>query len=362
MENNENNQVELLESIKEEKPIIDKTKIIINNLKDPRKNKKTITMVLGVLIVLIAIVLFISFQKKFNIGAHPVDEDGAIIVETGTEWGNTYATFIQKEMVDYTSYDVALVDLDFNNVPEMLVKFKDKNDLDTLKVFYITEGEVFSTKEYHLYSLHLLYSVVDKEVGWYIHIKTTGEYGAYTSLDKMINGNAYDSDIKTTTESLLEEFKKAYVDAKFKIVFYQINQENFIEDIKTVVNRNATYEKDIKAAINKLKNDNADKEYKPPVDKEYGNLEYLIVKGRKIEFGTYRAIEHAGTDLEKHLFIVLKRDGNLTYEDSNYVYDVGFNSIVFGNDKVLDVVGNNSFVHNELTYTLFKNENGEEIH
>lgn len=361
-DNQNNSQIELLEPVKDEKPIIDKTKLLMNNLKDSRKNKKVIIMVLGVLVVLVGVVLFVSMQKKYNLGGPQLNEDGTIAIETGTTWGDSYATFIQKEMVDYTQYDVSIVDLDFNGTPEMLVKYQDKNEQDTLKIFYITEDEVFSTKYYHLYSIHMLYSVTTKEVNWYIHITSNGEYGAYTRLDKVINGTTYDSDIKTSTAKLLEEFKKSYVDAKYKLVFYQVNSNSFENDIKTVISRYETYEKDINSAISKLKTDNSDKEYVSTGDENiYENLENLAVKGRKISFGTYLGYYKDENDVEQIAQIVLSRNGTITYDGLSYKYEVGYDKIIFNSDKALEVLENNKFSYNDIVFTLFKDENGNEI-
>lgn len=361
-DNQNNSQIELLEPVKDEKPIIDKTRLLMNNLRDPRKNKKLIITVFGVLVAIIGIVLFISMQKKYNIGGPQLNDDGTIAIETGTKWGDSYATFIQKEMADYTQYDVALVDLDFNGTPEMLVKYQDKSEQDTLKIFYITEGDVFSTNYFHLYSIHMLYSIVTKEVNWYIHISSIGEYGAYTRLDKVINGTTYDSDIKTSTAKLLEEFKKSYVDAKYKLVFYQVNSNSFENDIKTIVSRYSTYEKDINNTIDKLKDDSSDKEYTSDNSgSAYENLDNLTVKGRKISFGTYLGYYNDENNIAQTSQIVLSRNGMLTYNGLSYKYEVGYDKIIFDNDNYLDVTDNNMFFYDKVAFTLFKDENGNEV-
>lgn len=357
-----NEQVEMLEPVKNENPIINKTKLMMNNLKDPRKNKKTVISIIGGLVLVVVIVLVISLSNKYNLGGPKVNEDGTIAVDTGTKWGDVYATFVQKELGEISPYDVALVDLDFNDTPEMLVKYKDVSNKDTLKIFYIVEDEVFSTKYFHLYSLHLLYSMKTKDVGWYIHISTNGDYGAYTNLAKMINGETLDSDIKTNTEKMLETFKKSYVDAKYKIVFYQINNNSFEKDIKTVISRYNEYEKSINAAIKKLKSDSESKEYVPEVDdKNYESLETLAVKGRKIAFGTYLGnVTDKVTGTVTESYLVISRDGTIMYNNQIYPFEIDYSKIVFG-DYTIDATANNSFMCNEIFYTLYKDEKGNLI-
>lgn len=353
-EQNEQQVVELLEPVTDEKPIINKTKLLINNLKDSRKNKKYILGFIGVLVLIIATVLFISMSKKMNFGPQ-VNDDGTINVETGTKWGDTYALFAQKELVDLDTYDVALIDLDFNKTPEMLVKYTDKYGKDTLKIFFITEGEVFSSKYYHLYSLHLLYSLETKDVGWYIHIQSTGDYGAYTSLDKMINGEAFDSDIKTSTEKLLEDFKKSYVDAKHKIVFYQINKDNFVEDIKTVVSRYSTYEKSINNSIKEVKEKNKDKEFSPVVEEvTYDNVEHLIFNGKKIKFGTYAIIDDEG-NVDA---LSVNRNGYINCNGELLKFVVNYNGLALEDGTLIKALAETVLVYDEKNYYYYMDEYG----
>ncbi len=358
---NNNNQIELLEPVVDEKPIINKTKLLLNNLKDSKKNKKIILIALGVLVLIVGIILFLSFQKKFNIGGPQLNEDGTIAVETGTSWGDKYATFIQKEMKDYTSYGVALADLNFDDTPEMLVKYTDKYDKDTLKIFYIEKNKTFSTKYFHLYSIHILYSIQTKEVGWYLHITSSGEYGAYTSLEKIVNGTAWDSDIKTNTVKLLDKFKKSYVDAEYEMVFYQVNLNNFEKDMTTVIGRYNTYKKNIDAAILKLKDNNKDLVYDDGTGVNiYENAENIAVNGRKLSFGTYFTTVNDGEE-DKVEFVILSRDGTITYRGRSYKFEVGYDKIVFNNDQELSVPENNTFDYGGSHYQLFKHEDGTEV-
>lgn len=353
--NEQNEQkIELLEPVTDEKPIINKTKLLISNLKDSRKNKKYIIGFLGILVLVIGVVLFISMQKKFNIGGPQVNEDGTIAIETGTKWGDTYATFIQKQLEGFETYDVALVDLNFDKTPEMLVKYTDNYKKDTLKIFYITEDEVFSSKNYYLYSLHLLYSLQDREVGWYIHITTTGDYGAYTSLDKIISGKTLDSDIKTTNATLLEEFKRTYVDADYDIVFYQINSSSFVDDIKTVISRYETYEKNINMTVDKLKKDNSDKEYSnEKVETDYSEVEYLIFNGKKVKFGTYMFTD----SVDNVAYLSINRDGTVTIGESIFKFDVNYNGITLENDSLI-VAADNGVLYEEKKYIYYMDEVG----
>ena len=181
MNNEINNQVvtEPVTEVPVQQPVKGKgiPKIKLNTkIKLDTKNKKIVTIGLGVFIVLFAVVLFIS-SKNSTLNMLGTQEEEIIKVNTGVQWGNLYAEFMQKEMIDIATYDVSLVDLNNDETPEMLVEYVDAEEKDDLKIFYINEGEVFTTKVFRTYSLHLLYSVETKDVGWYIYISSNEKYG-----------------------------------------------------------------------------------------------------------------------------------------------------------------------------------------
>lgn len=316
------------------------TKIKLDN-----KNKKIVTIGLVAFIVVFAVVLFISSKKStLNMLGNNVEE--VVKVNTGVQWGNLYAEFMQKEMVDITSYDVSLVDLNNDSTPEMLVQYVDAEEKDDLKIFYINDGEVFTTKIFRTYSLHLLYSVETKEVGWYIYISTNEKYGAYTSLEKIVNGVAFDSDIKANTDKLVEEFSKKYVKSDYELVFYQINTDTFEEDVKNVVSRYDGYKEKINKAKSDLIDNNSDKEY-VEIPQENTDSKFLIFSGRRLNYGTYQATDEYG-----NVYSIVLNNAYTVIIDGSYVtYTTVGTTLVLADDTVINVPENNVLSFNDRRYS-----------
>ena len=91
----------------------------------------------------------------------------------------------------------------------MLVEYVDAEEKDDLKIFYINEGAVFTTKVFRTYSLHLLYSVETKDVGWYIYISSNEKSIAYKLT--------FQDPSKTLTD---EEINKAQTPWRFRFIYF----------------------------------------------------------------------------------------------------------------------------------------------
>lgn len=355
MNNEINNQVvtEPVTEVPVQQPVKGKgiPKIKLNTkIKLDTKNKKIVAIGLGVFIVLFAVVLFIS-SKNSTLNMLGTQEEEIIKVNTGVQWGNLYAEFMQKEMVDIATYDVSLVDLNNDETPEMLVEYVDAEEKDDLKIFYINEGEVFTTKVFRTYSLHLLYSVETKDVGWYIYISSNEKYGAYTSLEKIVNGVAFDSDIKANTDKLVEEFTKKYAKSDYKPVFYQINADSFEEDVKNVVSRYDGYKEKINKAKNDLVEKNADREY-VETPKEEPNLDYLIFSGRKLHYGKYQA-----TDQYDNVYTIILNNAYTVIIDGSYItYKTVDATLVLADESVIKVPDNDIITYNGMRYKYVPEE------
>lgn len=355
MNNEINNQVTNVETSNVEvqsTPVVEQTKenkvvpkIRLNTkMKLDTKKKKIVFIGLIAFVVLFAVILVISSQKSslnmLNNGTEEVAK-----IDTGVQWGNKYAEFIQKEMVDITSYDVSLADLNNDNTPEMLVKYVDADGKNNLKIFYIRDGEVFTTKIFRTYSLYLLYSVETKEVGWYIYISANDKYGAYTSLAKIVDGVAFDSDIKANTDTLVEEFSRKYSKSDYSLVFYQINADSLEEDLKNVVSRYDGYKEKINQAITDLKEKNSDREYEE-LPEEESNTDSLIFSGVRLTYGTYVATD----DYDNTYTIILNNAYTVIIDGSYVTYSIVGNELVLSDDTVIKATKNDQLKYDGKTY------------
>lgn len=324
-------------------------------MKLDKKKKQMFIIAFILIIVVIFVVLFISSQKA-GIGGQPTNEDGTLVVETGTTWGDLYANFIQKEMVDISSYDVSLVDLDFNGTPEVLIEYVDAEDKQDFKILYLNDGKVFASKVFRLYSIHLLYSLETKETNWYIYISANEKYGAYTSLAKIINGTAFDSDIKTGTDSEIEKFELAYDESDYKPVFYRVSTDSFVEDMKNIVSRYNGYDEQVKKAIEEIEKENKDKEY-TPIQGEVEEVNYILVAGRKLNFGVY-----SGSDDNGVVYTIMLNSRNSLIVNGSYVtYKIVDKDLVLGDETTINVTGNDTFKYQGVNYNFVKDETNNEI-
>ena len=104
-------------------------------LKDKKKNPiKIIILVISIIaIAFIALVIVEKITGKTFLFHHNGQEE-EIKVNTGTDWGNRYLTYMLKNKSELTNYEISFIDFDNDHTPEMLLKYTDAN---TKSVTYI---------------------------------------------------------------------------------------------------------------------------------------------------------------------------------------------------------------------------------
>lgn len=316
-----------------------------SNKKKIKIDKKT--MIVLAVVSVIAIVIFIAANNSVKPNNQFLNEDGSVAIETGTKWGDAYANYVYQEMGEMSKYDVSFVDLNNDDIPEMLFKYLDNDEKDTLKILYLYRDEVLVTKTYHNYSLYLLYSVKEKNTGWYIYINNGNNYGAYTSLAKIVNGTVKDSDIKARTDKEVEAYKRAYVDGKYSLTFYEIKMDNFIEDFTTVVGRYDAYKSKIEDASTNLINDNSDLTYEEIIESNLSDTEdSFVINGYRLKYGNYYSSDGG---VEQPIMEVTK-DKTIIFYGKTYSFSTSTRTFIISVDDFIEIKGNNTLSYNNVLY------------
>ena len=225
-------------------------------VKPKKRINVTLIVIVGIVILFGGVMLLMnqgtSGNNNFQGENVREEQEEKIVVNTGTDWGNLYLTYMISKKPDLLTYEISFIDTNKDNIPEMLLKYKDNNDVDTLKMLYIVDDEVYETKYYHNYKIRYIYSLQSKESEWYIFISTNKNYGTYTMIKKIIDKMAFDADIKTTNDTELIDYGKKYFDSDYKLVFYTVKEGQHEKNYRTFITKYDTYAKQIEDTHNNL--------------------------------------------------------------------------------------------------------------
>lgn len=305
------NEVETLDFV--ETNTIDKKKVLLN--------KKTLLIIAPVLVIIV--VMFIASNGGIGGLMNKLTNTEVITIKTDTKWGDLYAVAIQKEFVDYDKYDVAFIDVNDDDVPEMLVEFIDSEDKKSFKMFFIDREEVYSTKKIRNYSIKLIHSLIERNSELYIYVESSKGYGSYTKLSGLIGNKVNNSDIKATTDKEIKVFKEAYGVSKYKVSFYEVKVKKIKEDFVGAVNKYKKNDSDLEDAIVKLDEDNKNRDYEVPLDNPYADDGVsMLVAGRRMFYGRYISESDDTKVIELSL-------GSFIFNDSEYDYTVEGNKLFF---------------------------------
>ena len=307
--------------------------------RNKRKNNKSswLFIVFAVVFVISAFYFANSGMSVTNNNLDKANESKNI--DTGTTWGNKYANRLLDEKNDFTYYDVAFVDLDFDKSPEMLFKYLDSANKECLKVMYINNSEVMVTKEFRTFTVHLIYSLKNKDFDWYIKIATSSKYGAYTKLNKIVDGTAYDSDIKVTNDTELVNYNKTYVDTNYELKFYRVNKDTFEKDFTTIVNKFNNYNNKVNNVISDVSYEYKDYVFVDDTDFVDG-LKYKLNYGKYIEENNRDSV------------ILINKDSTITLNEQNTKFEVVDNTLLLEDGSVISVISNNKIYFNNLIFVL----------
>ena len=328
----------------------------------PLKPKKKINKTL--IIVLVLVVIFGGVMLMMNQGTNPNNNSNGgevkeeeIKVNTGSKWGDLYLTYMEKNKKDLDTYEIAFIDVDYDDTPEMFLKYTDKTDVESLKILYIEDDSVYETKYYHDYRIRYIHSLKDHTTDWYLFLTTTKHYGTYTMISKMIDNMAFDSDIKATNDNELIQYGKRYYDTDYEIVFYNIRRDSHEDDYRDFVAKYEGYNKKVLET-----KENIEEKYKDYVVKE----EVVVVRdtvnlaGREYKYGNYYAEIPLNEEdnIPAHTgAIVLNKNGTMIVDGTLYTYTINTDKgmLDLGPGVSISLEGSNIFSYNGFKYT-YKSE------
>ncbi len=267
-------------------------------------------------------------------------------IDTGYDWADIYANYIHTyyDEFELKAMDITFIDFNEDGKPEMAVKHPDKQGNYLVRVYQINNKEVTETKSFYNSQFKLIYSSISGNINWYIYIGTTGKYGSYTLMSKILKGDAKDSDIKATNETELTSFNKNYLASSYKPNYYEVKRSKFADDYKTIAERYKGYNDDAKLAKNKLEADTANWLQ----EQQTGNVKTSItVNGFVLRFGEYKAkvnITELGVVKEIEKTIILK-DGYLVVNGSEVKYTAYPSFITVADGTAFRVLDNNQFTY-----------------
>lgn len=319
------------------------------NKRKRSKKQKWILIVLLIAIIIAGFVFTKSNTGKKILNNNQSNEIKEIKIETGKSWGDKFAIAVQTSFPDLTTFQVTFIDFNFDSTPEMIIRYKDKQDKDNLRIFELNNNEVSETKDFRSAELKMLYNLKDKNVNWYIYIANSNKYGAYTKIDKILNGTALDSDIKATTDSEIKIMNENYAPVDYKCQFSEINKVSLSENFKTAISKFDTYNKDVITAKEKTINDYATTKKEETIDTK----NYIEVGEYTLKYGTYIATEdkiELGKVVGQNEFtITINKNGTITEGENTYKFNVYGKIFTLENMQTFEVTKDNVFTYGTTT-------------
>lgn len=319
-------------------------------IKKPSFNKKTIIIIVAVILVLFLVVkLFSSGKKLFGNNDQQNEEEQLIQVDLPTEWGKTYALAAQSIYSTYETdrFDMAFINLDFINEPEMIIKYKDKTDKEFIVVYYIDQrnGKAKESKHFGNADIKLIYSLLDGESNFYLNIINSNKYGTYTLLSKVIAGTVVTPDISAKNDKELNAFIENYVVANYSILYYQVKLDNYAENFTTMYDRYEKYSQEIKEMREELT-----EKYASEVSKKNDDKPYLLAGRYQLTYGDYEYEEISNDETDNvassysNTIVTLNRDGTVVVKGITYNYILNGNLLTLDNGLTMTVDKDDHFV------------------
>lgn len=324
----------------------------------PKKKKVNKTLV----IVLIFVVIFGGVMLLMNMGNkgknnnnnNQEQKEEQIKVNTGTEWGDKYLTYMMTYKKELKTYEVSFINIDDTPEPEMFVKYIDNSDKESMKIFFIADdGYVYETKYYRDYRIRYIYSLKDKTIDWYLYLTTTKNYGSYTMISKIVDNMAFDADIKATNDALLIEYGKRYYDTDYQPVFYTIKELSMEDDFKEFVSKYDGYNKKVEETKEQILDKYKDYEFKEEVKEEKDSIG---IAGKVYKYGSYYTIVPAEPDQgtkECIKVITLYEDGKISVDGVLYEYVINYDDsqLLLDNNITIKLLpGKFSYLGREYTH------------
>lgn len=330
----------------------EKAKQIVNASKNKQK--------LIIIIFIIGIIAFFGFKVISSMGGlkNMVDkalgENKEFKIDTGKDWADLYGTYIKDyyEDLGINKFDIAFIDFNDDNTPEMSLRYEPKEGQFATKIFQINNKEITESKFFYNAQYKLVYSSLSEKINWYLYIASNNKYGTYTEISKILNGTVKNPDIKASNESELTQYNKTYLASEYRINYYECKKDKYLDNFQTAVDKYEEYNSEAKKAKSKLQDDTANWRQ----EQETGPVKTSIKVGEHtLQFGSYKAevtIKELGKDKNVIKEIIL-RDGILTYDGEDIAYTAYTAFISVADGKTFEVIGDNEFnFNNEGPYEL----------
>ncbi len=368
-QNNNMNQSPVIQPQQQvEQPINNQATIKPNQSGKPfvakKQNKKV--MIIAVVAIVAIGIFFIIFntktgQKILGLGNNAANNEYEIIkIETSQKWGDKYAEALQnsfyknieveingeiREKYQPTEFAITFIDFLFDSTPEMVVKYTDSLEKETIRVFTINNEEVSETKDFKNADFKMVYSIREKTLKWYIYITsaTSKKYGSYTMMDKILNSTALGVDIPATTDIEITTFNVNYVTADFRTTYYTVEKSKLEEDFRAAVLRYETTNSDAQTAKKTIEDNYGSVNIEEDIDQK----ESVIVGKYSLKYGTYVSIvevfENGVSTGTREDLITINRNGTVKIGDDIYKFNVYSNLFMLSNNKSFTILDNNKF-------------------
>lgn len=303
-----------------------------------RNNGKLIVIVILLAIVSVLAYLVMSGKKSIFTPKKEEEKKEIVAIDLDTDWGKKFSVDAQRlyEDREIDVYEVAFINVDFKDYPEMLIRFTDKYEKNYMLVYSYDKNtdNVNISKLFSSASIKLLYSLRDGYSEWYMSVKPTDNYFTYTRLSKIVSGKVTGSDIKSSNDKELNEFRNTYAISNYDPVFYEVKKEKFEESFKTMYERTTQYDEEIKKERTAL-----DEKYRSSVKKYEDEGEYLQTGKTHLTFGGYVQYVNPESNYVPNakyngFVITLNRDRTINMNGAIYKFTIE-NNVLFLDDGTI---------------------------
>ncbi len=308
----------------------------------PKKNNKVLIIAIVVVIILFG-GYYLLFGKTSGgiIGKKDSSKDEKITFDTEYDWANKYGLYIQDYFEKLDKFDIALVDLNKDSTPELVINYLDNSERKTTDIIYIKNKKVNKTRAYNSASLCLITPINLNEVLWYLYIGNN-TYGKYTIASQLIDGTALDATIKATNNTEVTNYKNNYLRSDFELTFYEVEKKTFKDDYLTKVNR---YNEDKEKINEEISNLQKERE-KYIIDNGIDTTKDKTIKlhSYTLEVGEYTGTLYATNNGETTTStdtLTINTLNTLTYQNKELKFTVAGDTITCDDGTVFTAVGNN---------------------
>lgn len=203
--------------------------IVVNSVKVDKTKRKNIVGLIVLLVVLsvIGFIIFLDMSSEDKKAKEPNYFNDL------PKWSSTYKEYFKEYSKDRSSYDVAFIDLDFDNEAEVVIKYTDNNNV-TYEVVDLLEEQDVSFKYDNVTDIIMMYSFLSNNVSWYMNTSLEDSSLYLVDLGKRLN-NDVNYELHLDYDGLMD-FKSNHFNINYRINYTNVNfrtyEKNLAEAIK----------------------------------------------------------------------------------------------------------------------------------